>query len=85
MEITFNVYRAAGDLMGKRGKLFGVADEGGYWPEFSANEEVLQFMTDAIVAAGYTPGRDAAISLDIAASDLYEAETGRYCFRLENV
>jgi len=84
MEITFNVYRAAGDLMGKRGKLFGVADEGGYWPEFSANEEVLQFMTDAITAAGYTPGRDAAISLDVAASDLYDAETGRYRFQLEN-
>ena len=84
MEITFNVHRAAGDLMAKRGTLFGVADEGGYWPEFSSNEEVLQFMTEAIVAAGYTPGREAAISLDIAASDLYDAETRRYTFRLED-
>jgi enolase len=84
MEITFNVHRAAGDLLGKRGALFGVADEGGYWPEFSNNEEVLQFMTEAIVAAGYTPGHEAAISLDIAASDLYDAETQRYTFRLDN-
>jgi len=84
MEITFNVHRAAGDLMHKRGTLFGVADEGGFWPEFSTNEEVLQFMNDAIVAAGYQPGRDAAISLDIAASDLYNPETQLYTFRLED-
>lgn len=84
MEITFNVYRAAGDLMAQRGTVYGVADEGGYWPEFSTNEAVLQFMTDAIASAGYTPGLDAAISLDIAASDLYDPQTGRYSFRLEN-
>jgi enolase len=83
IEITFNVHRAAGDLMEKRGTLYGVADEGGYWPEFSTNEAVLQFMTDAIVTAGYTPGDDAAISLDIAASDLYDPATQRYSFRLE--
>jgi enolase len=84
LEITFNVHRAAGDLMAKRGTLYGVADEGGYWPEFSSNEAILQFMTDAIVQAGYVPGKDAAISLDIAASDLYDPSTKRYSFRLEN-
>jgi enolase len=84
MEITFNVHRAAGDLMKVRGTSYGVADEGGYWPEFSSNEAVLQFMAEAIVHAGYTPGRDAALSLDIAASDLYDPETGRYWFRLES-
>lgn len=84
MEITFNVYRAAGDLLAKRGTLYGVADEGGYWPEFATNEAALEFLTDAIVSAGYAPGREAAISLDIAASDLYDPETQRYTFRLEN-
>ncbi len=84
MEITFNVYRAAGELLAKQGSLYGVADEGGYWPAFSTNEAVLQFMTDAIGQAGYAPGRDAAISLDIAASDLYDPHTRRYSFRLEN-
>jgi enolase len=84
MEITFNVYRAAGDLLARRGALYGVADEGGYWPEFPANEAVLEFMTEAISAAGYNPGVDAAISLDIAASDLYDPQTNRYSFRLEN-
>ena len=83
MEITFNVHRAAGDLMERRGTLYGVADEGGYWPEFSSNEAVLQFMVDAIVHAGYVPGLEAAISLDIAANDLFDPGTQRYSFRLE--
>ncbi len=82
-EITFNVHRAAGDLMRRRGTVYGVADEGGYWPEFSTNEAVLQLMTDAIVVAGYKPGHDAAISLDIAASGLYDLQTQLYSFRLE--
>jgi enolase len=84
MEIAFNVYRAAGDLLAKRGLLRGVADEGGYWPEFPSNEAVLGFLVEAIAAAGYSPGKEAAISLDIAASDLLDPKTGRYTFRLEN-
>lgn len=84
IEITFNVYRAGGDILRERGALRGVADEGGYWPEFASNEEILQFLVDAIVRAGYEPGRDAAISLDIAASDLYDADAQLYSFRLEN-
>jgi enolase len=83
MEITHNVYHAAGDIMRRRGRYFGVADEGGFWPDFDRNEDALRLMVDAIEAAGYTPGRDAAIALDIAASDLYDQERGRYCFRLE--
>jgi enolase len=83
MEITHNVYFAAGALLKQRGKYFGVADEGGYWPEFRTNEEALQLLVEAIEAAGYQPGRDAAISLDIAASDLFDETTHRYLFALE--
>jgi len=83
MEITHNVYHAAGELMKQRGKSYGVADEGGYWPEFKTNEEPLALMVEAIKAAGYEPGRDAAISLDLAASDLFDEKTGNYQFALE--
>jgi enolase len=83
MEITHNVYHAAGELLKKRGKFFGVADEGGYWPEFTTNEEALQLLVQAIEQAGYQPGRDAAISLDIAASDLFDEPAGVYRFALE--
>ena len=83
MEITHNIYHAAGEIMKKRGKYFGVADEGGYWPEFKTNEEALQLLVEAIEAAGYRPGQDAAISLDIAASDLFDEKAGAYRFTLE--
>ncbi len=83
MEITHNIYHAAGDLLKERGKFFGVADEGGYWPEFKTNEEALQLLVEAIERAGYQPGRDAAISLDVAASDLFDEKTSTYRFALE--
>jgi enolase len=83
MEITHNVYHAAGAILRERGKCFGIADEGGFWPEFARNEDALGLLVDAIVRAGYTPGREASIALDIAASDLYNEETKRYSFKLE--
>jgi enolase len=83
MEMTHAIYHAAGKILKRRGKYFGVADEGGFWPEFKSNEEPLQLLVEAIEAAGYRPGQDAVISLDIAASDLFDETTGKYSFALE--
>lgn len=69
LEWTAEVYRAAGLLMSEAGLLQGVADEGGWWPAFDSNEQALDFLLRAIERAGYTPGQDVAISLDIAATD----------------
>ncbi len=76
LDWTAEVYRAAGGLMAEAGKLSGVADEGGYWPVFDNNEDALGMLVKAIEHAGYEPGRDVAISLDIAASEF--GENGRY-------
>lgn len=76
LDWTAEVYRAAGMAMDEAGLLCGVADEGGYWPAFSSNEQALDFLVRAIERAGFEPGRDVAISLDIAASDFGRA--GRY-------
>lgn len=84
LEMTFHVFHTAGDLMKERGSRYGVADEGGYWPEFRSNEEALEMVVRAIERAGYTPGREMSISLDIAASDLLDPRTGLYHFRLED-
>jgi enolase len=62
------VYRAAGALLGERGLLRGVADEGGYWPELERNEEAIELIVRAIDKAGLRPGAQVAISLDIAAT-----------------
>ena len=80
--MTAEVYRAAGDLMKARGSLQGVADEGGWWPAFDSNEEALEMLLRAIESAGYVPGEEVAISLDIAASEFGRA--GRYRFGLED-
>jgi enolase len=69
LEMTAEVYLAAGRLMAERGALSGVADEGGHWPAFATNEEAIETLLRAIEAAGYLPGEEVAISLDIAASE----------------
>ena len=69
LDRTAEVYRAAGQLLGERGLLQGVADEGGFWPAFASNEEALDMLVRAIERAGYTPGDEVSISLDIAASE----------------
>jgi len=83
LEMTFNVYHAAGDILKERRQFAGIADEGGYWPEFETNEAGFELFMEAIVRAGYEPGTDVAISLDIAASDLYDPDRGTYMFKLE--
>lgn len=69
LDWTAEVYRAAGSLLSESGRLQGVADEGGFWPAFSSNEEGLEALVRAIEKSGRAPGRDMAISLDIAASE----------------
>lgn len=68
VEAAAEIYRAAAEAMRGRGRLAGVADEGGLWPDFSANEEALETLTRAIETAGFAPGRDVGIAIDVAAS-----------------
>ena len=82
LEWTAEVYRHAGALMQSRGSLLGVADEGGWWPAFDSNEEALQTLVAAIERAGFVPGAQVAIALDIAASDF--GRGGRYTLGLEH-
>jgi enolase 1/2/3 len=81
LEITSEIYHSAGRLMAERGMLQGVADEGGWWPAFSSNEEALDALMRAIEDAGLAPGEDIAISLDIAASEF--GKRGRYRLGLD--
>ena len=81
LDWTAQIYAAAGARLARRGLLQGVADEGGYWPAFKSNEEALEELVGAISDAGLEPGRDAAIALDVAASQLYRG--GAYHLGLE--
>jgi enolase len=81
LEWTAEVYRHAGLLMRERGALAGVADEGGWWPAFDGNEQALEALLVAIERAGFVPGEQVSIALDIAASDF--GRGGRYRLGLE--
>jgi enolase len=67
---TAEVYRAAGQLMEAAGPLAGIADEGGWWPTFSSNEQALDTLVAAIEKAGLRPVEQVGIAVDIAASEL---------------
>jgi len=82
LEWTAEVYRAAGARLAKRNRLAGVADEGGWWPSFRSNEEGLAELVGAMSDAGFEAGRDCAIALDVAATQLWRG--GRYQLSLEN-
>ena len=81
LDWTAEVYRAAGRLLAASGRIAGVADEGGFWPLFETNEEALDLLVTAIERAGFTPGEDVAIALDIAASQF--GSGGRYVLARE--
>lgn len=68
LDWTARVYAAAGRIMADAGNLAGVADEGGFWPNFSSNEAAVETLVAAIEKAGLTPGTDVAIAIDVAAS-----------------
>jgi enolase len=82
MEITNEVYFAAGSIMEIKGNLAGVADEVGWWPVFQSNEQALETLTSAIELAGEKPGERVVISLDIAASEF--GQNGKYRLALED-
>lgn len=81
LEWTAEVYRAAGQRMQRRGMLHGVADEGGWWPDFATNEQALETLLASIEDAGFVPGTQVAIALDVAASEF--GRGGRYRLGLE--
>jgi len=70
------VYQALKAVLHQRGLKGGVGDEGGFAPQLSSNEEALQLLTEAITAAGYRPGEDVSLALDVAASEFFR--DGRY-------
>ena len=62
-----------------------VGDEGGYAPDLATNEEAIQVIIEAIEKAGYEPGKDIRIALDVAASEFYDADANIYNLTGEGV
>ncbi len=76
------VYHSLKALLKEKGLATGLGDEGGFAPSLSSNREALDLITEAITRAGYTPGKDIALALDVAASEFYS--DGAYTFEGES-
>lgn len=72
------VYHALKSVLKGRGLATGLGDEGGFAPSLNSNREALDIIVSAIEKAGYTPGRDVALALDVAATEFYS--DGAYNF-----
>jgi enolase len=73
------VFHALKKVLVKRKLSTGVGDEGGFAPDLKSDEEAIKVVLEAIEGAGYTPGKDIALALDCAASELYK--DGKYTFK----
>jgi len=74
------VFHTLKKVLTKKGYATSVGDEGGFAPMLKSNEEALEVVTEAIKKAGYKPGKDIAIALDPAASEMFDNKTKKYKF-----
>ena len=72
------VFHSLKKVLGEKGLACGVGDEGGFAPNLGSNREALELIVDAIVKAGYEPGKDVMLGLDVAATEMYNKETKKY-------
>ncbi|MDI6755668.1 MAG: phosphopyruvate hydratase [Thermodesulfobacteriota bacterium] len=79
LRMGVEVFQHLRQILKKKGLSTSVGDEGGYAPRLESNEEALQLIVEGITLAGYTPGKDAFLALDSAASGFYKG--GGYVFK----
>ena len=80
LQAGVEVYHTLKNVLKKQGLNTGLGDEGGFAPKMKSNKDSLNYIMDAISAAGYEPGKQIGISLDVASSEFYNKETGKYHF-----
>jgi enolase len=78
------VFHTLKSVLKKKGYSTSVGDEGGFAPSLKSNEEALEVVTEAIKRAGYRPGKDIAIALDPATSEMFDTKAKKYQFFKSN-
>ena len=84
LRMCAEVYHELKELLKERGHATSVGDEGGFAPDLGDAKEVLAALTEAIQRAGLQPGKDMALALDAAASELYDPDFKKYVFQGES-
>ena len=81
LEMGATTFHTLKNILKSEGHITSVGDEGGFAPNLSDNEEPLKYIVRAIEEAGYIPGKDISIAMDIAASEFYDEEKKKYVFK----
>ena len=82
MRVASEVFHTLKSILKDKGLATSVGDEGGFAPNLSSNEEGFKLIMDAIIKAGYNPGVDVCLGIDVAASEFYK--DGKYNLAGEN-
>lgn len=83
LRMGVEVFHTLKKVLKKAGHQTAVGDEGGFAPNLRSNEEAMESLLEAIVQAGYKPGTDISIALDVAASELFDPKKKRYTLAAE--
>ncbi len=80
LQMCSEIYHTLKKQLSEKGLATGVGDEGGFAPDVGSSAQVLDLIMHAIKGAGYKPFDDVKIAIDAAASELYDDNSGQYCF-----
>jgi len=74
------IYQTLKSTLHKKGLSTAIGDEGGFAPSLKSNEEAVEIILEAVEAAGYKPGKEVALAIDAAASEMWQKDKGGYVF-----
>ncbi len=81
IRVASEVFHTLKKNLKKHGLATGVGDEGGFAPNLEGSEHAIKLLIQAISDAGYEPGKDVALALDVAASEMFDKAKGDYVFK----
>ncbi|MFH1822690.1 MAG: phosphopyruvate hydratase [Patescibacteria group bacterium] len=77
------IFNELGEVLKKAGYDTDKGDEGGYAPDIISSVQAVELILAAIIKAGYKPGKDTALGIDVGSSELYNKKTKKYIFKLD--
>ncbi len=80
VRVGAEVFHSLKRVLNEKGYATGVGDEGGFAPDLQSNEEGFELITEAVKRAGYEPGEDVCYAIDVAASEFWDDDLGKYKF-----
>lgn len=84
LQMGTEIYHVLKNILKEEKMITAVGDEGGFAPKLKDTREAIKYLVKAIEKSGYEAGKDVAVALDVAASELYDKSQNAYCFKGEN-